>query len=231
VPRFTLAPGSVDLFIVDPATVGDSRISASLTPAEQEQAKRFRFEKDARHWRACRTALREILGEALSIDPAAITLEFGEFGKPLLPPPRADLHFNLSHCHNLALIALCREGPVGVDIEPANRGKSLLGCEDAFCHPDEIKGLPEQLVMRSILLLRYWTAKESILKALGTGLSLAPQSVSINSFIQTGFSDPNDPRFAGIRVHCLDHRSLDDHVAWLAVPETTSRVQFHEWIP
>ncbi|WP_341402864.1 4'-phosphopantetheinyl transferase family protein [Luteolibacter soli] len=211
--------------IVDPAQVG-TEVTACLSAEEQKQAERFRFEKDAVHWRACRAALRTVLGKALEIPAGQLVFEFGEFGKPSLSGH--DLHFNLSHCRNLALIALCRDGAVGVDVEPADRMKSLLGCEDAFCHPEELEGLPKSDGIRSILLMRYWTAKEALLKALGTGMSLPPQSVSIAGFIKRGFSD--DPRFAGILAHCLDHRALDDHVAWLAVPDTVRCLEFHEGI-
>jgi len=220
------APGSVIVVLVDPALVGGD-VTACLSAEEQKQAERFRFEKDAVHWRACRAALRAVLGQALGIPPEAVAFEFGEFGKPMLPPPWDSLHFNLSHCRDLALIALSRDGAVGIDVEPADRMGSLLGCEDAFCHPDEIAGLPAHLSMRSLLLLRHWTAKESLLKAVGTGMSLAPQSVSMIPLMQGGFSE--DPRFSGIRAHCLDHRSLDDHVAWLSAPHTVCGVEFHEW--
>ena len=41
--------------VVNPALVGEE-IMSSLSAAEREQAERFRFEKDAIHWRACRAA-------------------------------------------------------------------------------------------------------------------------------------------------------------------------------
>jgi 4'-phosphopantetheinyl transferase len=126
---------------VDPALVR-TEVTACLSAAERQQAERFRFEKDAVHWRACRAALRVVLGEALGIAAETVAFEFGEFGKPALSPPWDGLHFNLSHCRDLALIALCGDGAVGVDVEPADRAASLLGCEDAFCHPEEIAQLP-----------------------------------------------------------------------------------------
>ena len=50
------APGSVTVVIVDPAQV-DVKVTAFLSAEERAQAERFRFEKDAVHWRACRAAL------------------------------------------------------------------------------------------------------------------------------------------------------------------------------
>ncbi len=203
--------------IVDPSRVPDPE--NILTAGEQELAARFRFEKDALRWRSCRAALRRILGAALDCDPVTLPIETGEFGKPSLAAPHQGLHFNLSHCHDLALIALCSEGPVGVDIEPADRGRSLLGCEGSFCHPDEISGLPAAENERAAALLDLWTRKEALLKGLGTGMSLAPESVSL--------ADPTSPhpRLLPFAVRKLDHPALGRHLAHLALPHACPTVE------
>lgn len=190
-----------------------------LSPEEEALASRFRFEKDARHWRACRSALREILGRTLGIPPAEVALYPGEHGKPLLREPHAYLHFNLSHCHDLALIAVSVEGPVGIDIEAADRGKSLLGCEASFCHAEELGGLPAGEEDRARTLLELWTGKEALLKALGTGMSLAPETVSL-------CGEKRHPRLEGFRLRRLDHAALAGHVAHLAVPAGVEKVEF-----
>ena len=149
--------------VIDPASVADEEAALLLSVAEEEQAARFRFEKDARHWRACRGALRSILGDALGVAPASVVLRLAEYGKPQLCPPFDHLHFNLSHCRELALVALACDGPIGVDIEAEDRGRSLLGCEHAFCHPDEMAILPESEQDRASVLLDLWTGKEALL--------------------------------------------------------------------
>ncbi len=211
--------------IVDPAGIPDERIAACLSTAEQEQAARFRFEKDARHWRACRTALRTILGRALGIDPAGLVLEFGEHGKPRLAPPHDGLHFNLSHCHDLALVALSRSGPLGIDLEPADRAGSLLGCESSFCHPQEIDALPAPADARAAALLDLWTSKEALLKALGTGMSLAPESVSLAGPGGHG----SHPRLRGFTLRPLHHAALEKHVARLATPDGIAGIEVREF--
>ena len=225
VPGFLPPHGHVIVVVVDPAGVPDERIAACLSAAEQEQAARFRFEKDARHWRACRTALRGILGQALGSDPAELVFEFGEHGKPRLAPPHDGLHFNLSHCHDLALVALSRSGPLGIDLEPADRAGSLLGCETSFCHPEEIAALPTPAEARAAALLDLWTSKEALLKALGTGMSLAPESVSL-----AGPGGHNDhPRLHGFRLRPLHHPSLERHVARLATPQAMVDIEVREF--
>jgi 4'-phosphopantetheinyl transferase len=225
VPISQPAPGSALIVVVDPALVGVG-VTACLSAEEQKQAERFRFEKDAVHWRACRAALRVVLGEALGIFPEAVAFEFGEFGKPSLATPGNDLHFNLSHCRDLALIALCRDGTVGVDVEPADRATSLLGCEDAFCHPNEIAGLPADEEPRATMLMETWTKKEALLKALGTGFSLPAQSVSVANPPR---SYAGDSRFRELRLHRLSNSTLLKHHAWIAAPASVGRIEIRQW--
>nr|WP_226894876.1 4'-phosphopantetheinyl transferase superfamily protein [Luteolibacter marinus] len=114
------------------------------------------------------------------------------------------------------------DGPVGVDLEHADRAPTLLGCEEGFCHPDEIEELPADPTLRAGRLLELWTAKEALLKGLGTGMSLAPQSVSLAS----GKEDlAVDPRLGHFRRHRLVHALLDRHVACLAVPTAVTRIE------
>lgn len=202
--------GRVQVHIIDPAAFPAEVAIRVLNAAEQELAGRFRFEKDAVHWRACRAALKMILGKALEIDPSAVTLATGDYGKPFLEKTPRPIHFNLSHCHDLALLALAGEGPVGVDVEPADRAGSLLGCEGTFCHPDEIAALPAG-EGRATALLDIWTSKEALLKALGTGMSLAPQTVFVG-----GGTGSSHPRLDSFVLRRLQHPALRLHMAKLA---------------
>jgi 4'-phosphopantetheinyl transferase len=207
----------VIVHVVDPSGIAEPE--AVLTAGEVELAARFRFEKDAVHWRACRAALRRILGAALDCAPEAVVIETGEHGKPFVVEAHPRLQFNLSHCRDLALVALCAEGPVGVDIESADRARSLLGCEGSFCHPDEIEGLPANEDERAAALLDLWTRKEALLKALGTGMSLAPETVSL--------ADPAFPHplLLPFAVRRLEHPALAGHLAHLAHPHACSTVE------
>jgi 4'-phosphopantetheinyl transferase len=217
-------PGVARVIVVDPGRVDPAALDW-LTPGERDLARRFRFEKDARHWSACRAALRGVLGEVLGAAPARLGFGLGEFGKPRLDPPRDALHFNLSHCHDLALVGLCGEGEVGIDVEPAGRADSLLGCEDAFCHPEEMKRLPAGSPDRARRLLEIWTAKEALLKAIGTGMSLAPRTIHVADD-ETG---RGDERLRGIRLHRIDDLTDGHHAACLALPVVVRTFTLHHW--
>ncbi len=223
-PDYLPPPGRATVIIVDPGRIGEDLVTRCLSPEEQAQATRFRFEKDARHWRACRAALRSILGRALRTDPAGLVFHFGEHGKPHLSAPHQGLHFNLSHCHDLALVVLSHSGPVGIDLEPANRADSLLGCEFSFCHPEELRDLPSAPAARAAALLDLWTSKEALLKALGTGMSLAPDSVSLAG--PGGHGD--HPALRVFILHPLRHPALQQHVARLATPADVAGIEILE---
>ena len=174
-----MTSGSVRIKIIIPNSVSADVAADCLTPEEKSRAARFHFPRDATHWAACRAALRQILGEEIGMKPVEVPLIFSEFGKPLLAPPFDSIHFNLSHCPDLAIVALGNDGPLGVDIESTSRASELLGCENSFCHPEEIRSLSADPDARAVQLLRIWTAKEALLKALGTGLSQPPEEVQI----------------------------------------------------
>jgi 4'-phosphopantetheinyl transferase len=222
-----MTAGRIIVHVVSPAAISREAALECLTDEEIARAGRFYFEKDAMHWMACRSHLRSILGEAIQRPPHEVPLSLSEYGKPSLAPPFQSLHFNLSHCRDLAVIALTFDGPVGIDLEALGRATDLQECETTFCHPDEILGLPAGNEHRARQLLRIWTAKEAVLKAMGTGLSHPPESTRI-VFGQPGGFAVADPPLAGIehlRLHELLDSKLTGYQAFVAAPATATHVQ------
>lgn len=210
----------VQVRFIFPGRIPPEMAAACLTDEEKVRAGRFKFERDAVHWSACRAGLRKILGPELGVSPAEVPLEISGNGKPRLPVPHGQLHFNLSHCEGLALVALSTGGPVGIDLEPWDRAITLLECESSFCHPSEIEALPAGEKPRARQLLRIWTAKEAILKALGTGLTHPPESVTVHFQRDTGTAISDIP-LEGIEELTfmeLHHPQLEGFQAVLATP-------------
>ncbi len=222
-----MTPGQVLVHLVFPATFSAESARACLPDLEKSRADRYRFPQDAFHWAACRASLRMILGHAIQLPPLEVPIILSEFGKPLLAPPYDRVHFNLSHCPGLAIVALCHDGPVGVDLEPLDRAPDLLECEATFCHPQEIKALPAEITARASQLLRIWTAKEAVLKALGTGLSHPPETVRILFQPPVGTATSDEP-LAGIgeqHLHELDHPALAGYRAVLSATPYQSMIR------
>ncbi|RYD22778.1 MAG: 4'-phosphopantetheinyl transferase superfamily protein [Verrucomicrobiaceae bacterium] len=220
----------VSIHVIRPGGISPERVAACLTDHEKLRAGRFKFGKDAVQWSAYRAGLRVILGQSLGLHPVEVPLVFSETGKPGLAPPHDHLHFNLSHCDGLALLALSPNGPVGIDLEPVDRAGSLLECETSFCHPDEITTLPPSPGERACQLLRIWTAKEAILKALGTGLSHPPDAVTLHFEGDAGRAT-SERCLEGIenfRFHLLRHPSLEGFQAVLALSEADDAFKMHE---
>jgi phosphopantetheinyl transferase len=115
-----------------------------LPAAERDRLARIRRPRARRRRLASRWALRGVLARYLEREPGEVELRFGERGKPMLPAPDESLCFNLSHSGGRALIAVCREREVGVDIE-------------------RIGERPEEFYAA-------WTRHEAIAKCFGAGL-------------------------------------------------------------
>jgi 4'-phosphopantetheinyl transferase len=149
---------------------GDS-LRSRLSSDELARAARFHFERDRTRFSVARAALREILAHYLGTGPAEIAFVYGDHGKPALAP-YGDLHFNLSHSHDLALCAVTRGREVGVDVERIRELDDLEGIATATFSQRERETLaqlagPERLAG----FFNAWTRKEAFVKALGEGLS------------------------------------------------------------
>ena len=144
-----------------------------VTETRREKAARLRFEKDKRLSVGAELLLR------YALRPAGVTelsFAYGENEKPYLP--ERDVHFNLSHSGDWVLCAVggCE---LGCDIEriaPVN-----LKVAKRFFAPDEyadIIAAPTPEAQRE-LFFRYWTLKESFMKATGLGLRLPMNEFAI----------------------------------------------------
>ena len=89
-------------------------LAQSLSPLEIERANRFGTPGLRARWIAGRAALRQLLGAALGVDPAAVALRRGTRGRPELAVEYA-LDFNVSHTEDVALIGIAAGLPAAHD--------------------------------------------------------------------------------------------------------------------
>lgn len=147
-----------------------------LSSAESERVARKRTALLRQRQAASFQCVRVTLGDALGVDPRTLRIAIGGSGKPYLEG-RA-LAFNMSHSGGVGLLAW---GPreLGVDVEamiarptPALAGTILTATEfDAWQRLEEPS--------RQAWLTRAWTRKEAALKAIGSGLRIAPADVDV----------------------------------------------------
>lgn len=164
------ARNTVDCWQIDVRSFDESHCLSLLDHHEKIRAERFVRANDRRSYVVSHAALRQLLARALQLDPPSVTFEKNHYGKPSIAG--TILSFNLSHSGDIALIALATNTQVGVDIERVRRLSNMQAITQRFFHPQEaaeIQVCPnaEQLPT----FFRYWTRKEAVLKALGTGLT------------------------------------------------------------
>lgn len=157
-------------------------LEAILSAGERERAARFRSEQLRTRYCVAHGALRQILALDMGVDPADIRFETGPFGKPALAPEIGPgrPHFNLAHSEELALVAISRCGPVGIDVERCRAGIDVAALAEQCLHPGEarrILSLPHSQQARAFLTC--WTRKEAYLKATGHGLSAPLDSFEV----------------------------------------------------
>lgn len=117
---------------------------------------------------AGRRLLWFVLTRILHRKPEEIRLYANEHGKPYLQTD-VPFFFNISHSGEFVVCAFS-DTEVGVDIEKI--GKERLAVAKRFFHPEETACLSAVSGQeRTELFFRYWSAKESVLKYTGTGLS------------------------------------------------------------
>jgi 4'-phosphopantetheinyl transferase len=163
-------------------------LRAQLSEDERARADRFIFDRDRIRFTAAHARLRRLLA-AYAHRPAASLLFHTEGnGKPALTDHPA-LRFNLSHSHNLALLAVSRDYELGVDIErirPISDGIA----ERFFAQPEReaLRALPPEARLPGFYSC--WTRKEAFLKGIATGLSGGLDSFAVSLLHQDALHPP-----------------------------------------
>jgi len=154
-----------------------------LSNQEKERSERFKFYKHRKAFIASHGFMHSVL--AYYIDCAAKDIEFshGEFGKPSLIPAQNPnkIQFNLSHSNNLAMLAICKNKSVGIDVEYAERKTDWMGVSKRFFTEDEQQKLFSLKVNeQKNAFFQIWTRKEAHMKVTAKGLSLAPTEFEVS---------------------------------------------------
>jgi len=154
---------------------------STLSPDEQERINRYRYKKDANSRILGRGILRLLIGKYLDIDAHQLMFTQNAYGKPCLHNEiKSDLEFNISYSDKFILIGFAKLTSIGVDIEEIRHDpihKSELEFVMTQTELDTLKKLPSIDIYQAFL--RCWVRKEAIVKSLGTGLSIAPNTLDI----------------------------------------------------
>jgi 4'-phosphopantetheinyl transferase len=131
---------------------------------------------------AARASLRWLLAKYLDQSPHMVTIQYEEGGKPYVP----DVHFNVSHSRDRALIAISRICSLGVDLEFIDQ------CLNYWQIARVAFTAQERQVLSSIpveqqrpAFYEMWTRKESLLKAFGCELDIHSLAKEAPDFMAT----------------------------------------------
>lgn len=145
----------------------------TLEPDELNRASRFHFEKHRQRFIVARGFLRSVVARYLEMQPEALRFSYGAYGKPALASEHV-LRFNLSHSHEVALLAVTLDAELGVDVEHIRADFASDEIAQRFFSRAEVEvfnALPKDEQVAAFF--RCWTRKEAYIKAIGKGLSQA----------------------------------------------------------
>jgi len=188
---------------------------ASLSAEERGRHSRLRDERRDQ-FAISHGAVRQVLGAYLGRDARDVPLDAAS-GRP---PSVRGLGLSLTHCDELALLAIAL-GPVGVDVEALNRLEpgELPELADTTLSPAELTQFlqtPSQHQARA--WLRSWVRKEALLKACGEGIGDRPLR---------GL-DVSADQVDGLTLIDLDVGP--NHLAAAAITPPAERIVFRDWI-
>lgn len=186
-PRALALPDrAAHVWQVDLAAAEDAlpRLASLLSADEQARAARFHLAQDSCRYTLARGALRLLLAGYTGRPAAALRFGYERFGKPfLLPAARScavPLAFNVSHSHEMALLAFGR-GRIGVDVERVRPELAAGRIAERFFSPREAAALRElPPAEQPAAFFRCWTRKEAFVKARGEGLALPLHSFDVS---------------------------------------------------
>lgn len=171
------------IWFIEPETIQDparlNRFLQWLSPEERAQHQRFRFDKHRHTYLVSHALMRGALSLSTQVDPAQFAFNTNSYGKPFIVAPAQEqtVNFNLSHTEGLAAVAISRHIELGVDVENKHRQDMTQSLAEHFFAPEECQAVAQSSEHeRTIKMLEFWTLKESYIKAVGQGLSIALDS-------------------------------------------------------
>jgi 4'-phosphopantetheinyl transferase len=207
-----------------------SRLSAMLPADEMARARRLRLPEMQYRFIVAHAGMRSILGAETGIAPSEVRFALGPHGKPNLAD-RGDVRFNLSHSHDLAVLAVCRGAEIGVDVERLRHLDDVERIAKRFFAESESETVTRASGdVQDRIFMRIWTCKEAYLKATGEGLSRPFDEVvvALDGGAVRGLHGTSGEAL-GVSVHTFD--PAPGYVGALVVRAERAVMRVQEWNP
>lgn len=161
------------------ATATGPELPALLDTRERERTARLVLAADRDAFVTAHALLRTVLGARLGIDGAAVRFAVAPGGRPELAGVAArEVAFSLTHARSMVACTVGPALPLGIDVETEFEALPDATLTAYACTPAERALLDGRAPGDRVrAFARLWTMKEAVLKALGTGLGVAPSDV------------------------------------------------------
>ncbi len=171
-----LSYGHVDIwfFSLLSSKTAKQKFASIFSADETKRLGEIKLSIVANEFIGSRGCLREILSKYLPLNPSELVFEYGSRKKPFLALKQnsEQIKFNLSHSSDMAVLAVTKGMQIGVAIELLRKLDGAEKISSRFFAPSEtfyLKSFKGKELECEFFKL--WTAKESILKAHGGGIS------------------------------------------------------------
>lgn len=155
-----------------------------LNADERARTDRFYFSRHKRRFSTARATLRIILARYLNTAPERLEFIYNSHGKPTVINSQK-LQFNISHTGDLAMLAVGKGYPMGVDIEKYS-ARPYEGIAKNLFSEQEFMGFKKAPPsMKAALFFHVWAQKEAFIKASGLGLSYPTKEFHVPTTIPT----------------------------------------------
>ncbi len=203
------------------------QLKSALSPDEKTRADRFRSPVDRMRFVIAHGVKRIILGSYINVEPRDLRFGCNRYGKPVLlgQIDPYQIHFNLSHSYDIALLAVTLGLRVGVDIEfygEANVDDLLTPEVFSQKEMEVLHRLPA--TERRQAFYNCWTKKEALAKAIGYGLA-HPFQLPEFPIAPEQSADLVTMPWTQRDAHCWSLRSLNIAEAYVGA----LAVEGHEW--
>lgn len=175
--EFVLAKTRVDIWQY-PLHTEFPNAADLLSEDELTRANRYHFSHHQRRFAVARAMLRRILANYLSASPAELVFSYNKHGKPELVNA-SSLQFNLSHSGDLAILAVGKTFPLGIDVEFFSK-RPYEGIGNHLFSSSEQRGLSNvDDKLKPLAFFHIWAQKEAFIKASGLGLAYPTQAFDV----------------------------------------------------
>jgi 4'-phosphopantetheinyl transferase len=155
---------------------GAEGLAHLLDPVERGRRAAFRRDADRARFTVAASLLRLVGGVHLGVAPERLVITRScpdcdrPHGRPALPADGWEC--SVSHSGDRVAVAIGRTGPLGVDVEEAER-RTAVDVRDLVLAPEE-HAAPDDV-------LTYWVRKEAVLKATGEGLRVGMTQLVVSA--------------------------------------------------